>query len=122
MVLTDLPFERGKLLHSRYEVIRRPESAPPPVEVETASEAGRESKEYAAFLKYAYSNNHVCVCACMHACVCACMCGCVRTCVCVCGCMHACMHVSVCMLVCMHACMCVCVCVCVWGVHVCACE
>ena len=56
MVLTDLPFERGKLLHSRYEVIRRPESAPPPAEVDTSSEAGRQSKEYAAFLKYANTN------------------------------------------------------------------
>ncbi|KAK7111931.1 trichohyalin-like isoform X2 [Littorina saxatilis] len=50
MVLTDLPFERNKLLHSRYDVIRRPDSAPPP-EVDTSSEAGRESKQYAAFLK-----------------------------------------------------------------------
>ncbi|XP_076458862.1 uncharacterized protein LOC143292457 isoform X1 [Babylonia areolata] len=49
MVLTDLPFERGKLLHKRYEVIRRSESAPPAEE--TPSEAGKESKEYAAFLK-----------------------------------------------------------------------
>ena len=107
MVLTDLPFERGKLLHSRYEVIRRPESAPPPVEVETASEAGRESKEYAAFLKYAYNNNNhvcVCVCVCMHVCV------------------RACMRVSVRMLVCVRACMCACICVCVWVVHVCVCE
>ncbi|KAL8564067.1 hypothetical protein ACOMHN_034544 [Nucella lapillus] len=49
MGLTDLPFERGKMMHSRYEVIRRPESAPPAED--TQSEAGRQSKEYAAFLK-----------------------------------------------------------------------
>ena len=114
MVLTDLPFERGKLLHSRYEVIRRPESAPPPVEVETASEAGRESKEYAAFLKYAYNNN--CVCVCMRACVRACVHVCVGACVRVCVCVYACMHVFVCVHACVHACMHVCmfgVCLCV---------
>ena len=121
MVLTDLPFERGKLLHSRYEVIRRPESAPPPVEVETASEAGRESKEYAAFLKYAYNNNHVCVCVCVcvHVCACVCVCMhvCVRAYVCVCVCVYACMHACVCVHACVHAC--VCVYVCVFGVCMC---
>ncbi|KAL8619183.1 hypothetical protein ACOMHN_049965 [Nucella lapillus] len=49
MVLTDLPFERGKLLHSRYEVLR-PGSAPPP-EADSTAEAGQDSKDYAAFLK-----------------------------------------------------------------------
>lgn len=52
MVLTDLPFKRGKLLHSRYHNIRRPVSAPPGKAEDTKSEDGQESKEYAAFLKY----------------------------------------------------------------------
>ena len=52
MVLTDLPFDRCALLHNRYDMIRRPDSAPtngkpPPSEEESAE----ESKEYAAFLK-----------------------------------------------------------------------
>ncbi|XP_005091012.1 trichohyalin [Aplysia californica] len=52
MVLTDLPFDRCKLLHNRYDMIRRPDSAPsnakpPPSEEESAE----QSKEYAAFLK-----------------------------------------------------------------------
>ena len=51
-MLTDLPFERGKLLHSRYHAIRRSESAPPPADAETSSDAGKQSKDYAAFLKY----------------------------------------------------------------------
>ncbi|XP_076454230.1 uncharacterized protein LOC143289165 [Babylonia areolata] len=50
MVLTDLPFERSKLLHNRYDMIHRPGSAPPQ-DTDSSSDAGRESKEYAAFLK-----------------------------------------------------------------------
>lgn len=51
MVLTDLPFERGKLLHSRYDVIRRPDSCPPAQVDDSSSEAAKESKQYASFLK-----------------------------------------------------------------------
>lgn len=52
MVLTDLPFDRCKLLHNRYDLIRRPDSAPglhPQKEEE--DEGAAASKEYAAFLK-----------------------------------------------------------------------
>ena len=48
MVLTDLGFERGLLIHSRYSTIRRPESAPVPRDEETKNS---QTKEYAAFLK-----------------------------------------------------------------------
>lgn len=49
MVLTDLPFERNALIHSRYNAICRPESAPP---LKRDDEAFRStSKDYAAFLK-----------------------------------------------------------------------
>ncbi|KAK3090170.1 hypothetical protein FSP39_009693 [Pinctada imbricata] len=50
MVLTDLPFERNALIHSRYQSIRRPGSAPlPKSEEEEKRRVG--SKDYAAFLK-----------------------------------------------------------------------
>ena len=52
MVLTDLPFERGKLLHGRYDLIRRPDSAPiEKKKPKDEEEIGEESKEYAAFLR-----------------------------------------------------------------------
>lgn len=49
MVLSDMPFERSRLIHSRYNMIQRPGSAPP-VTVEDESK-NKISKEYAAFLK-----------------------------------------------------------------------
>ena len=49
MVLSDMPFERSKLIHSRYSMLRRPDSAPLPAEVNARD---KQSKEYAAFLKY----------------------------------------------------------------------
>nr|KAI8765641.1 meiosis-specific nuclear structural protein 1-like isoform X2 [Biomphalaria glabrata] len=52
MVLTDLPFDKSKLLHSRYNLIRRPESAPNPfISKEEERNDAEETKEYAAFLK-----------------------------------------------------------------------
>ncbi|XP_061168161.1 trichohyalin-like isoform X2 [Saccostrea echinata] len=49
MVLTDLPFERNALIHSRYNAICRPGSAPP---FKADEETHRSSsKDYAAFLK-----------------------------------------------------------------------
>ena len=48
MVLSDLPFERSRLIHSRYSMLRRPESAPIPREEE---QRNQQSKEYASFLK-----------------------------------------------------------------------
>lgn len=48
MVLSDMPFERSRLIHSRYSMLRRPESAPVPMEVDARD---KQSKEYAAFLK-----------------------------------------------------------------------
>ncbi|KAK7489125.1 hypothetical protein BaRGS_00019639 [Batillaria attramentaria] len=56
MVLTDLPFERGKLLHSRYDVIRRPDSCPPAQTEDTSPESGKESKEYASFLNHTFQS------------------------------------------------------------------
>lgn len=49
MVLSDMPFEKSRLIHSRYHVLRRPESAPVPIEEDARNKL---SKEYAAFLKY----------------------------------------------------------------------
>ncbi|KAL4239220.1 hypothetical protein ACF0H5_000037 [Mactra antiquata] len=50
MVLSDMPFERSRLLHSRYTLLQqRPGSAPPPT-VEDDSR-NKITKEYAAFLK-----------------------------------------------------------------------
>ena len=49
MVLTDMGFERGPLIHSRYNMLRRAESAPVPRDDETKFAA---AKDYAAFLKY----------------------------------------------------------------------
>ncbi|RUS79894.1 hypothetical protein EGW08_012332 [Elysia chlorotica] len=52
MVLTDLPFDRCKLLHNRYDLIRRPDSAPGlQPQKEEEDEGASASKEYAAFLK-----------------------------------------------------------------------
>ncbi|KAK3760560.1 hypothetical protein RRG08_022843 [Elysia crispata] len=52
MVLTDLPFDRCKLLHNRYDLIRRPDSAPGlQPQKEEEDEGAAASKEYAAFLK-----------------------------------------------------------------------
>ncbi|KAH9495436.1 hypothetical protein Btru_015105 [Bulinus truncatus] len=52
MVLTDLPFDKCKLLHSRYELIRRPESAPNSfISKQEDRQNTEEIKEYAAFLK-----------------------------------------------------------------------
>lgn len=65
MVLTDLPFKQGKLLHSRYHNIRRPVSAPPGKAEDTKSEDGQESKEYAAFLKYGASQIDLGYCLCL---------------------------------------------------------
>ena len=48
MVLTDLGFERGPLIHSRYHILRRPESAPVPRDEEAKN---KDAKEYASFLK-----------------------------------------------------------------------
>ncbi|XP_052240434.1 trichohyalin-like isoform X2 [Dreissena polymorpha] len=48
MVLSDMPFEKSRLIHSRYHVLRRPESAPVPIEEDARNKL---SKEYAAFLK-----------------------------------------------------------------------
>ncbi|XP_060559661.1 trichohyalin-like isoform X3 [Ruditapes philippinarum] len=48
MVLSDMPFERSKLIHSRYSMLRRPDSAPLPTELDARD---KQSKEYAAFLK-----------------------------------------------------------------------
>lgn len=50
MVLTDLPFERNALIHSRYNAICRPGSAPPLKGDEDIQRT--TSKDYAAFLKY----------------------------------------------------------------------
>ncbi|CAL1541051.1 unnamed protein product [Lymnaea stagnalis] len=50
MVLTDLPFDRCKLLHNRYDLIIRPDSAPVTFK-EEKNDIAEESKEYAAFLK-----------------------------------------------------------------------
>lgn len=49
MVLTDLPFERNALIHSRYNAICRPGSAPPLKGDEDIQRT--TSKDYAAFLK-----------------------------------------------------------------------
>ncbi|XP_048761242.1 trichohyalin-like isoform X2 [Ostrea edulis] len=49
MVLTDLPFERNALIHSRYSAICRPGSAPPLNAEEDVQKSS--SKDYAAFLK-----------------------------------------------------------------------
>ena len=49
MVLTDMGFERGPLIHTRYNTLRRAESAPVPRDDETKHSM---TKEYAAFLKY----------------------------------------------------------------------
>ncbi|XP_064621413.1 trichohyalin-like isoform X1 [Lineus longissimus] len=49
MVLTDLPFDRRSIIQSRYEIIRRPGSAPP--EGKDEEDVRNESKEYAAFLR-----------------------------------------------------------------------
>ncbi|XP_013420487.1 myosin-11 [Lingula anatina] len=49
MVLTDLPFNRHPLMHSRYMSIKRPGSPPPDSDEE--DEKSKEAKEYAAFLK-----------------------------------------------------------------------
>lgn len=51
MVLTDLPFDRQRLIHSRYMAIRRPGSAPPEPPPAEEDESGKQTKEYAAFLK-----------------------------------------------------------------------
>lgn len=48
MVLTDMGFERGPLIHSRYSMLRRAESAPAPRDDEAKLAA---AKDYAAFLK-----------------------------------------------------------------------
>ncbi|XP_059168336.1 trichohyalin-like isoform X1 [Physella acuta] len=50
MVLTDLPFDRCKLLHNRYQLLKRPLSAPG-LTPEEQTDAAEESKDYAAFLK-----------------------------------------------------------------------
>ncbi|XP_033742721.1 trichohyalin-like isoform X2 [Pecten maximus] len=49
MVLTDLPFEHGALIHSRYSTIRRPDSAP--VGIKDDEERRRQTKSYATFLR-----------------------------------------------------------------------
>ena len=49
MVLTDMGFERGPLIHSRYSMLRRAESAPVPRDDEAKFAS---TKDYAAFLKY----------------------------------------------------------------------
>ncbi|KAL3877890.1 hypothetical protein ACJMK2_035534, partial [Sinanodonta woodiana] len=49
MVLTDLPFERSSLIHNRYSLLRRPDSAPVPIGEDSGKK--KTSKEYAAFLK-----------------------------------------------------------------------
>lgn len=49
MVLTDLPFERGSLIHQRYNLLRRPGSAPSLKRDE--DEKNYQSKKYASFLK-----------------------------------------------------------------------
>ncbi|XP_052790605.1 myosin-11-like isoform X1 [Mya arenaria] len=48
MVLSDMPFEKSRLIHSRYSTMRRPDSAPAPMEEDKRDKI---SKEYAAFLK-----------------------------------------------------------------------
>ncbi|KAJ8318849.1 hypothetical protein KUTeg_003940 [Tegillarca granosa] len=48
MVLTDLPFERSPLIHSRYSLIQRPGSAP---NLSKEDEDKSHSKAYAAFLR-----------------------------------------------------------------------
>ncbi|XP_071130925.1 uncharacterized protein LOC143044628 isoform X2 [Mytilus galloprovincialis] len=49
MVLTDLPFERGTLIHQRYNLLRRPGSAPAFKRDE--DEKKEQSKTYATFLR-----------------------------------------------------------------------
>ena len=49
MVLTDLPFERGSIIHQRYNLLRRPGSAPAFKRDE--DEKKHQSKAYASFLK-----------------------------------------------------------------------
>ncbi|XP_041363124.1 golgin subfamily A member 6-like protein 6 [Gigantopelta aegis] len=51
MVLTDLPFQKSSVIHSRYSLIRRPDSAPPGQADVNMDDAARECKQYAAFLK-----------------------------------------------------------------------
>jgi hypothetical protein len=53
MVLTDLPFERGSIIHQRYNLLRRPGSAPAFKRDE--DEKKHQSKAYASFLKYVIS-------------------------------------------------------------------
>jgi len=48
MVLSDMPFEKSRLIHSRYSAIKRPDSAPAHMEEDQRNQI---SKEYAAFLK-----------------------------------------------------------------------
>ncbi|XP_021343096.1 trichohyalin-like [Mizuhopecten yessoensis] len=50
MVLTDLPFEHGALIHSRYTTIRRPDSAPAGIK-EDEERRQRQTKSYATFLR-----------------------------------------------------------------------
>ncbi|XP_060071550.1 trichohyalin-like [Ylistrum balloti] len=50
MVLTDLPFEHGALIHSRYSTIRRPDSAPAGMK-DDDEKRQRKTKSYATFLR-----------------------------------------------------------------------